>query len=84
MVPVFPLFLTPRGVFKLHLVAFGPFSIDGLLSDKAMPPAAGVFMDPVHSAFINSAPLIVMVRNDAVIGATGMRKKVTNIHINQL
>lgn len=59
-------------MFKLHLVAFCPFGINGLLSDESVAPAFCVLVDLVHPAFINSVPLVVMVWNNTVIGPTAV------------
>lgn len=64
----------PTGVFKLYLVPCCPFGIDGLLSDEAVTPALRVLVDLVHPALVDSVPLIVMVRNSAVIGSTVRRR----------
>lgn len=61
-------------MFKLHPVLCGPPGVDGLFSDETMAPAPCTLMDPVHSAFVNSTPLIVMVWHNTVIGMTGMRE----------
>lgn len=60
-------------MFKLHLVPCRPFGIDGLLGDEAMTPTLRVLVDPVHPALVDPVPLVVMVRNSAVIGSAVRR-----------
>lgn len=60
----------PWGIFKIHLVPCRPFGIDGLLSDEAMAPVLCMLVDPVHLALFNSVLLIVVVRDNSVIGST--------------
>lgn len=57
-------------MFELHLVPCRPPGIDGLLGDEAMTAALRVLVDPVHPALIDSVLLVVVVRDDAVIGST--------------
>lgn len=62
----------PCGMFEVHLVSCCPSSKDGLLSDEAMTPTLRVLVDPVHPALIDPIPLVVMVRNNTVIGSTAV------------
>lgn len=61
-------------MLKLQLVTRCPFGIDSLFSDKAVPSTLCVLVDVVHSAFIDSITLIVMVRNNTVIGLAEKRR----------
>lgn len=59
-------------MFKVHLVARRPSGIDGFLSDEAMAAALRVLVDLVHPALVDAVLLVVMVRNDAVVGSTAV------------
>lgn len=60
-------------MFELDLVPCCPFGEHGLLCDEAMTPTLRVLVDPVHPALVDSALLIVMVRNGTVIGSAVRR-----------
>lgn len=68
----------PRWVFKLDLVARGPFGKDGLFGDEAMPPLLCNLVELVHPAFSDLLLLIVMVGNstgiDSAAGGRDVRK----------
>lgn len=59
----------PGRVFELYLVLRRPLGKDGLLGDEAVAAALRVLVDPVHLALIDSALLVVMVRDIAGIGS---------------
>lgn len=57
-------------MFKLHLVPCCPFGKDGFLGDEAMAPTFCLLVVPVHLALVDPVPLVVMVRDNAVIHST--------------
>lgn len=59
-------------MFEVHLVACRPSGIDGFLSDEAMAASLRVLVDLVHPALVDAVLLVVMVRNNAVIGSTAV------------
>lgn len=56
-------------MFELHPVPCRPSGVDGLLGDEAVSAASCLLMEPVHSAFIDSVPVIVVVWNHTVVDA---------------
>lgn len=57
-------------MLEVYPVSPRPFGVDGLLGDKAVAPTLRALVDPVHLALVDPVLLIVMVRDDAVIGLT--------------
>lgn len=55
-------------MFELYLVLRCPFCKDGLLGDEAVAAALCVLMDSVHLTLTDSVLLIVVVRDNTVIG----------------
>lgn len=62
-------------MFELYLVLCRPFSKYGLLGDEAVAAALRALVDPVHLALLDTVLLIVMVRDNAVIGSAVRKKK---------
>lgn len=61
-------------MLELDLVLCRPFSKYGLLGDEAVATALCALVDPVRLALLNVALLIVMVRDNAVIGSAVREK----------
>lgn len=55
-------------MLELYLVLCRPFSKYGLLGDEAVAATLRALVDPVHLALLDAVLLIVMVRDNAVIG----------------
>lgn len=70
-----PCLEAPCRMFELYLVLCRPFSKYGLLGDEAVAAALRALVDPVHLALLDAVLLIVMVRDNVVIGSAVRKKK---------
>lgn len=61
-------------MFKLDVVPRCPSGIDELLGDEAVSAAPRALMNLVHPALADSVLFVVVVRNDAAIGSTAVKR----------
>lgn len=73
----------PERVFELYLVPRRPLCKDGLLCDEAVAATLCVLMDPVHLALTESVLLIVMVRDNTVIGLAVTEDKTSHLNLKR-